>query len=96
MAVPCPWRWRGKLLDIPTMSGSTLKRCLIRYVRLGLVRLRRHQTANAAMLLVPLNYAPWLWGWPTRFLNRMSDRRSTAFVVGRNDGNDFSRRHPPT
>jgi len=39
---------------------------------------------------VPVNYAPWLWGWPNRFLNRMNDRRSTVFIVGRNDGEDFS------
>ena len=43
------------MLDIPTMSGSTLKRCLIRYILLGWsgyhpVRLRTQRAAGAGQL----------------------------------------------
>ena len=77
------------MLDIPTMSGSTLKRCLIRYFLLGWSGYMPSD-CERSVLLVPVNYAPWLWGWPNRFLNRMNDHGSTVFIVGRHDGEDFS------
>lgn len=77
------------MLDIPTMSGSTLKRCLIRYFLLGWSGYVPSD-CERTVLLVPVNYAPWLWGWPNRFLNRMNDHGSAVFIVGRNDGEDFS------
>jgi glycerophosphoryl diester phosphodiesterase len=77
-------------LDIATMSGATLKRCLIRYFLLGW---SGYVPADCerSLLLVPANYAPWLWGWPNRFLDRMSDHRSAVFVIGRHEGEDFSK-----
>ena len=39
-----------------------------------------------AMVLVPVNVAPWLWGWPDRFLNRMKAANSEVFVLGPYDG----------
>ena len=89
MAAPCRWRRRGEMLDIPTMSGSTLKRCLIRYFLLGWSGYVPSD-CERSVLLVPVNYAPWLWGWPNRFLNRMNDHGSAVFIVGRHDGEDFS------
>ena len=77
------------MLDIPTMSGATLKRCLIRYFLLGWSGYMPSD-CERSVLLVPVNYAPWLWGWPNRFLNRMNDHGSTVFIVGRHDGEDFS------
>jgi hypothetical protein len=43
-----------------------------------------------SVLLVPVSYAPWLWGWPNRFLNRMIAHGSAVFIIGRHDGEDFS------
>jgi len=76
-------------LDIQTMSGFTLKRCLIRYLLLGW---SGYVSADCerSLLLVPANYAPWLWGWPNRFLNRMNAVGTEIFIVGRNNGDDFS------
>jgi len=78
-----------QMLDIPTMSGTTLKRCLIRYFLLGW---SGYVPADCerSLLLVPVNYAPWLWGWPNRFLNRMHRHDSEVFIIGRYDGEDFS------
>jgi glycerophosphoryl diester phosphodiesterase len=77
-------------LDIPTMSGATLKRCLTRYFLLGW---SGYVPADCerSLLLVPVNYAPWLWGWPNRLLNRMGHNRSAVFVIGRHEGEDFSK-----
>jgi glycerophosphoryl diester phosphodiesterase len=77
-------------LDIATMSGATLKRCLIRYLLLGWSGYVPAD-CDRSLLLVPANYAPWLWGWPNRFLDRMSDHRTAVFVIGRHEGEDFSK-----
>ncbi len=42
------------------------------------------------MVLVPLNVAPWLWGWPGRFLDRMEAAGSSVFVLGPYHGGGFS------
>ena len=78
-----------QLLDVKTMSGTTLKHCLVSYFLLGW---SSHVPADCerSVILVPVNYAPWLWGWPGRFLNRMHRHDSEVFVVGRYDGEDFS------
>ena len=78
-----------QMLDIPTMSGATLKRCLIRYFLLGWSGYVPSD-CERSLLLVPVNYGPWLWGWPDRFLNRMHGHDSQVFIVGRYDGEDFS------
>ena len=78
-----------QMLDVPSMSGTTLKRCLIRYFLLGWSGYVPSDCERSVML-VPVNYAPWLWGWPNRFLNRMHRHGSAVFVVGRYDGEDFS------
>jgi Glycerophosphoryl diester phosphodiesterase family len=72
-----------------TRERTTLKRCLIRYLLLGW---SGYVPADCerSLLLVPANYAPWLWGWPNRFLNRMNAVGTEVFVVGRNNGDDFS------
>jgi glycerophosphoryl diester phosphodiesterase len=42
------------------------------------------------MILVPVNVAPWLWGWPDRFIDRMSAAGSDVFVLGPYSGGEFS------
>jgi glycerophosphoryl diester phosphodiesterase len=39
---------------------------------------------------VPINLAPWLWGWPNRFLARMTSAQSSIFVIGPYHGGEFS------
>jgi glycerophosphoryl diester phosphodiesterase len=80
---------RDMLDATPTMSGATLKRCLLRYFLLGWTGYVPPD-CERSMLLVPSNYAPWLWGWPNRFLSRMRAHNSEVFVIGRYDGEDFS------
>lgn len=50
----------------------------------------RPDDCRSTLLLVPINVAPWLWGWPNRFLNRMNSVGSAVFVVGPYHGGDFS------
>ena len=44
-----------------------------------------------SIVLLPYNYAGWVWGWPNRFLARMKAAGTEVFAVGRWGGEGFSR-----
>jgi glycerophosphoryl diester phosphodiesterase len=75
--------------DVRTMSRASLKACLVPYLLLGW---SGHVPAACrnTLLLIPVNIAPWLWGWPNRFLNRMDEAGTRVFVLGPYHGGDFS------
>ncbi len=75
--------------DVRTISRSAIKNCLLRYVGYGWSGLVPEACSNA-MVLVPVNVAPWLWGWPDRFLSRMKAANSEVFVLGPYRGGEFS------
>ena len=85
----CRWRPRASTLDIPDdvrIHAEALPDPL------SPARLDRYVPSDCerSVLLVPVNYAPWLWGWPNRLLDRMNEHGSTVFIIGRHDGEDFS------
>ena len=75
--------------DIRTISRAAIKSCLVSYIGYGWTGMVPRACANA-MVLVPINVAPWLWGWPDRFLNRMDAANSAVFVLGPYSGGEFS------
>ena len=75
--------------DIRTISRASIKSCLVRYIGYGWTGVVP-QACTSAMVLVPINVAPWLWGWPDRFLNRMKAANSVVFVLGPYSGGEFS------
>jgi glycerophosphoryl diester phosphodiesterase len=77
------------LPDMRTMSRSSIKGCLIPYVAYGWTGLVP-QACRHMLVLVPINVAPWLWGWPGRLMTRMKSVDSTIFVLGPYYGGDFS------
>jgi glycerophosphoryl diester phosphodiesterase len=74
---------------IRTISRTTIKSCLLHYIGYGWTGMVP-QACRDAMILVPINVAPWLWGWPDRFLNRMDAANSAVFVLGPYSGGEFS------
>jgi glycerophosphoryl diester phosphodiesterase len=80
---------RQRLPDLRTMSKASFKQCLLRYMALGWTGHVPVACGNS-MVLVPANYAPWLWGWPDRFVARMRDVGTPVFVLGPWDGGEFS------
>ncbi|RXH35670.1 glycerophosphodiester phosphodiesterase [Bradyrhizobium nanningense] len=80
---------RRLTLGVRTISRAAIQSCLIRYMGYGWTGLVPTACRNA-MLLVPINVAPWLWGWPDRFLNRMANVNSAVFVLGPYSGGKFS------
>ena len=80
---------RTRLPDIRTISRATIKSCLLGYIGYGWSGMVPKACHNA-MVMLPINVAPWLWGWPDRLINRMKAANSEVFVLGPYRGGGFS------
>jgi glycerophosphoryl diester phosphodiesterase len=80
---------RRRAGNVRTISRAAIKSCLISYIGYGWSGLVPDACSHA-MVLVPVNAAPFLWGWPDRFLNRMNAANSDVFVLGPYRGGEFS------
>jgi glycerophosphoryl diester phosphodiesterase len=80
---------RRLLPDVRTAARGSLKTCLTRYIAYGWTGLVP-AACRGMIVLVPINVAPWLWGWPDRFLRRIESIDSSAFVLGPYHGGEFS------
>lgn len=80
---------RARLPHIRTITRPRLKRCLIRYAALGWSGHVPGACADS-ILTVPANVAPWLWGWPNRFLQRMDAANSQVVLLGDYRGESYS------
>jgi glycerophosphoryl diester phosphodiesterase len=72
---------RDNTKDIITMSKSSLKTCLISYAAMGWSG-QVPSSCEKTLVLLPINYASWMWGWPNRFVERMNNAGSAVFVAG--------------
>jgi glycerophosphoryl diester phosphodiesterase len=68
-----------QLPDMRVMSMATLKSCLIPYIAVGWSGYVP-AACNQTQLHIPDKIAPWLWGWPTRFMERM-DKQDTRVIL---------------
>ena len=80
---------RARLRHLKTMWRASVRRCLINYIAIGWTGYMP-AACRGSLLLVPINVAPWLWGWPNRFLVRMAAAGTEVFAAGPWDGG-FSR-----
>lgn len=76
-----------RLPNLRTMSKASMKKCLIPYIVTGWTGMVP-SACEHTQLHIPEKIAPWLWGWPNRFLARMNDVDTRVVIVG-GDG-DFS------
>lgn len=72
---------RHLLPGVRTASRSSLKSCLLGYLALGWSG-HVPESCSRSMVLVPVNAAPLLWGWPHRFQQRLARAGSEMFAVG--------------
>lgn len=75
--------------DVRVMSGAILRRCLTEYAAYGWTGLMP-EACHGTLILLPINIAPWLWGWPDRLLERFARVGTQVFVVGPFGGEGFS------
>lgn len=68
------------LPQVRSMSRASLQRSLLAYMAVGWTG---YVPANArdTQVHVPLRYARFLWGWPHRFVDRMSQANTRVIVV---------------
>ena len=67
--------------DLAAWSRQTLVGCLGRYVALGWSGVMPAACRNTT-IMVPINVAPWLWGWPNLLLHRFAAANSTIIMTG--------------
>ena len=72
---------RQRLPALRVMSRQSLVTCGLRYIALGWSGCVPAACRNSLML-VPVNFAPWLWGWPDKFIERMRRSGTDVFVTG--------------
>jgi glycerophosphoryl diester phosphodiesterase len=63
-----------------SIHRQALVRCLGSYAAMGWTGVVP-PTCHDRLVLVPLNVAPWMWGWPDRFLDRMEAAGSEVFLL---------------
>lgn len=80
---------RSAVSGLKTMSRSSLKGCALRYIAYGWTGAVPDE-CRSTLVYVPINMAPWVWGWPNRFLDRMASVGTAVFVIGPYHGGDFS------
>lgn len=68
-----------RLPDMRVMSKATLKSCLIPYLAVGWSGYVP-QACSQTQLHIPDKIAPFLWGWPNRFMERM-DKQDTRVIL---------------
>jgi glycerophosphoryl diester phosphodiesterase len=78
-----------KVPDVATGSKQSLKGCLLGYVALGWSGYVP-AACRKGLMFVPLNIAPWSWGWPDEFLTRMRDNGVQVLILGPHGGGEFS------
>lgn len=75
---------KEKLPQLRVMSLDTLKSCLIPYMAIGWTGYIP-STCENTQLHIPEKYAPYLWGFPNKFLSRM-EKANTRVILVAGDG----------
>jgi glycerophosphoryl diester phosphodiesterase len=74
-----------RLPDLVVGSRASLTSCLVNYAMVGWAGIVP-DACRMGIMFVPLNVAPWIWGWPDRFMERMRGAGVNVFVLGPYDG----------
>ena len=67
-------------------TRASVKNCLKRYIAFGWTSYVPESCRNT-FVMVPMNRAPWLWGWPNLFSQRLQSVNSEIILIGNMDSN---------
>jgi glycerophosphoryl diester phosphodiesterase len=67
------------------LSKAMLKDCLLRYIAVGATGFVPDACVNR-QLHIPEAYAPYLWGWPNKFVDRMAAKGTRVVIVAGDGG----------
>jgi glycerophosphoryl diester phosphodiesterase len=76
---------KRQLPDLYIGASGVLKNCLLGYIAIGWSGYVP-TACRERVMLVPVNVAPWLWGWPNRFMARIKSAQTVVFILGDHDG----------
>lgn len=71
----------GQIDGLHVWSRRGLVDCLAQYVGLGWTGYVPDACRNT-MVMLPINVAPWVWGWPNLFIERMQSVGSEVILLG--------------
>jgi len=71
----------GQIDGLHVWSRRGLVDCLAQYVGLGWTGYVPDACRNT-MVMLPINVAPWVWGWPNLFIERMQSAGSEVILLG--------------
>jgi len=74
-------RAKAGVPTLRTWSRQGLMDCLIQYLGYGWTGIVPDACRDTEVM-VPINYAGWLWGWPNRFAQRIHDAGSEVILIG--------------
>lgn len=80
---------QAALPHVQTTTRASAMACLKDYALWGWSGIVPAACHNRTVY-IPLNMAPWLWGWPNRLLTRLRAAGSDVFVIGPYTGGQFS------
>jgi glycerophosphoryl diester phosphodiesterase len=75
------FRARALMPGLAVWSRRGLMDCLLQYAGYGWTGMVPAACSNT-YVMVPVNIAPWLWGWPNLFQQRMSEAGSEIILLG--------------
>ncbi|KXH78340.1 glycerophosphodiester phosphodiesterase family protein [Sporosarcina sp. HYO08] len=76
---------KEKLPELRVMSMATLKSCMIPYISVGWTGYIPSACYHT-QIHIPENYAPWMWGWPDKFINRLGNVGTRVILVAGDGG----------
>lgn len=79
----------ARVPDLRGFDKRTVQSCLIQYAALGWSGFVPKVCRNT-LIMVPQNYAKFLWGWPHRMTRRFGAMGTDVILVGPYDGTGFS------
>lgn len=86
-------RLRNIRPGVRTWSVRTSAHCFMGYLETGWFG-HVPRACDGGVIVVPIEQAYWLWGWPNRFLSRMRGHGTEVMLIGRIDSisnGEFSR-----
>ncbi|MEV6964002.1 glycerophosphodiester phosphodiesterase family protein [Hamadaea sp. NPDC051192] len=75
----------ARLPQVRVMSKAIMKDCLLKYLAVGATGYVPDACAHR-QLHIPEAYAPYLWGWPTKFVDRMAAKDTRVVLVAGDGG----------
>jgi len=72
---------RSKFPELRIFSATSVASCVLQYMAYGWIGVAPTSCRNSS-LFIPINIAPWLWGWPDKFLTRMAAVGSSVVAMG--------------